>query len=584
MHPAHSPARAALALALACSAATAATPTPPLPASLQARAAGILSTYLRLSRQAVPEESNSVPDFERADPGLLPLTVAQTIVDLKQLLCCHPSGPWPTVIQATLQSAISSLQQADAMLSASHTGPTADPLPVLLVIADQQDFLDQSLDLAASTGTTALIGLLLPAVQKVREAAARTSRSLIDLALAAGVSTERLAPAEAAMRQGDTLHAAGDHGPAVVQYGQAASFAAATVTFSMNRFEQNLKSVFDVETVGWAYALSQGGVLARSGAAGAARTAADAPAKSQSPTRKMHLASVSKTMTAILMQRLLADLGISVDASIGPWLPSHWTRGAGADAITFRELMTHRSGIGQMVPPGSSGQYSSYEALRGLVAGGVAAKTFDYDNANFAMMRVLSARLQGIDLGLPGYAQADQGALAATMFLIWAQTLFGSVGVPFSCEPLANAPTRDYNFPADGNPGYVYGPMSLSCGGFGVFLSATDLARVLANLRYTGNLLGPATYTQMKTGYLGFMNPADNYNFAQGAFGKYHTHGGDWDHSSGGMNTCVMVFPINVEAAVVINSSGKNAGQANFSRGYQCSVLKWAFENAWVAS
>jgi hypothetical protein len=88
----------------------------------------------------------------------------------------------------------------------------------------------------------------------------------------------------------------------------------------------------------------------------------------------------------------------------------------------------------------------------------------------------------------------------------------------------------------------------------------------------------------LTTGYLGFMNPTDNYNFAQGSFGKYHTHGGDWDHGSGGMNTCVMVFPINVEAAVVINSSGKNAGQANFSRGYQCSVLKWAFENAWVAS
>lgn len=584
MHPALSPACAAVALALACSTAGAAAPTAPLPTTLQARGPAILGTYLKLSRQVVPEESTSVPDSEPADPGLLPMSVAKLIVDLKTALCCHTGGPWPTALQVAVQSALDQLERADALLSAGNDPiGSAAPLPVLMVIADMDYALEQALDLAASTGTGEAIALLLPAVQSAREGARRIVQSRIDLALAAGVSPHRLAPADEALRRADALHAAGDYGAAMVQYATAGGFAAGTVTFSMSRFELNLKSVFDSETIGWAYALSQGGLLARSGAAGSARTAADAPATAQSPTRKMHLASVSKTMTAIVMQRLLADLGVSVDASIGPWLPSHWTRGAGVDAITFRELMTHRSGIGQQVPPKSSGKFSSYEALRGLVDGGVADKSFKYDNANFAMMRVLSARLQGLDLGKPAYANADQGALAATMFLNWALPLFGNAGVPFSCDPLANAPTRDYNFPADGNPGYAYGPMSLSCGGFGVFLSATDLARVLANLRYTGNLLAPATYTQMKSGYMGFMDPGNQYGYAQGTFGKYFVHAGDWDHASGGMNTCVMVFPINVEAAVVINSSGKNAGQANFSRGSQCNVLKWAFENAWVA-
>lgn len=577
--------RLAVALALTCSLASAATPPLNLPGPAQARAGDIVRTYLKLLKQAVPKESDSVPDAERTDFGLLPAQLARTIDDLKALICCHSGGPWPTVIQATLQSAVAGFERADAALTAGSSDASSRYLvAVLQAMAAGQDALDQTLDLAASTGTTELVTLLIPAVQSAREGARRSSRSQIDLALTAGVSPGRLAPAEEALRQGDALHLAGDYGPAIVQYANALGFAADTVVFSMSLFEQNLKSVFDFETVGWAYALSQGGQSARSDAVGSARTAADPPSTAQSPTRKMHLASVSKTMTAIVMQRLLADLGISVDSAIGPWLPSHWTRGAGVDDISFRQLMTHRSGIGQMVPSGSSGKFSSYEALRGLVAGGVVDKRFDYDNANFAMMRVLSARLQGIDLGQPLYAKADQGALAATMFLTWAQSLFGSVGVPFSCEPLASAPTIDYRFPPDGNPGNVDGAKSLSCGGFGVFMSASDLARVLTNLRYTGNLLSAATYQQMKSGYLGFANPLYNYDYAQGVFGKYFVHGGDWDYtsgSSGGLNTCVMLFPINVEAAIVINSSGKASG-VGFSRGYQCSVLKWAFENAWV--
>ena len=66
----------------------------------------------------------------------------------------------------------------------------------------------------------------------------------------------------------------------------------------------------------------------------------------------------------------------------------------------------------------------------------------------------------------------------------------------------------------------------------------------------------------------------------------YFVHGGDWDFSNGsqgGLNTCVMLFPINVEAAVVINSSGKATGTEFSQGGYQCRVLKWAFETAWVA-
>ena len=47
--------------------------------------------------------------------------------------------------------------------------------------------------------------------------------------------------------------------------------------------------------------------------------------------------------------------------------------------------------------------------------------------------------------------------------------------------------------------------------------------------------------------------------------------------------TDVQAIPITVEAAIVIHSSGQNAGQADVSRGTPCSVLERAFASAWVA-
>jgi hypothetical protein len=159
--------------------------------------------------------------------------------------------------------------------------------------------------------------------------------------------------------------------------------------------------------------------------------------------------------------------------------------------------------------------------------------------------------------------------------------------VPFSCEPQDTNPTVQYQFPDTGNPGYVEPSRSLSCGGFGVQISAVNLARSMAYLRYTQDLLPTPAFQEMKAKFLGFSNPANGYSYAQGSFGVNHGHGGDWDHSgatNGGLDACVLMFPINVEAAVLINSSRKVLGVGYPNGGTQCGVLKWAFENAWVAN
>ena len=62
----------------------------------------------------------------------------------------------------------------------------------------------------------------------------------------------------------------------------------------------------------------------------------------------------------------------------------------------------------------------------------------------------------------------------------------------------------------------------------------------------------------------------------EGVFGVYRAHGGDYG-SDRGMAGCMMTFPINVQATLLINSRDGD----NLLGRHVCAILKEAYDTAW---
>lgn len=240
--------------------------------------------------------------------------------------------------------------------------------------------------------------------------------------------------------------------------------------------------------------------------------------------------------------------------------------------------MTQRSGMGA----NKVGQSTKLATLQAAMQLGInpADKTYVYQNANFGIFRVIIPALLGVDIY--GDPQTPPDVLAAQTYVDYLKTqVFDQNGTLPDCKPnedLFGARTLAYAFPDDGNPGVDMGDWSLGCGGGGLHLSAYELARFLARLRFTSEIISPLWRARMNDGFLGYMDPASTsgYAWANGAFGVYRGHGGDLDYGARGVDACAMSYSIAVQAVVLINSRLGNYP-------YQCAALAQAFDAAWVA-
>mmetsp|Transcript_25602 Transcript_25602/g.75544 ORF Transcript_25602/g.75544 Transcript_25602/m.75544 type:complete len:680 (-) Transcript_25602:874-2913(-) len=399
------------------------------------------------------------------------------------------------------------------------------------------------------------------------------------------------AKARARFDRGAAALAREDYVGATNHFGGALGLASNSLVFDVALFEERVKNALADRVLGYALSIAWQGQLYHGGAAlGPARTAnGDPPARLQSPAKEMHVVSVSKTLTTIVLLPLMELNGLTPDSTIAPYLPGDWDLGVGADDLTFRDLLTHRSGFGQI----SAG--NTYAALRDAIGdddrgstswcpngnGGYNAGNmgFCYNNGNFALARVLTTRLLGIEeiLGVDLAEMENPDVTTSAVFIAASKYIYANIGVGVNCRPEDDdGQTVQYNFPDGGASGYAEPDRRMECGGIGWHVSSNELAGILAYLRLTNDvLLSDTARGWMEEGFLGYMDPG-NYGWIRDAFGTYYMHGGDWFHGTGEAHACAVAFPIRLQVGLVINS----ARRADMD--YQCDLLQKAFEDAWV--
>ena len=77
-----------------------------------------------------------------------------------------------------------------------------------------------------------------------------------------------------------------------------------------------------------------------------ARAAQDAPQEAWTSDTQINLASVSKSITAVAVMKLLSDYGHSVDDPFYPLVKSQFPNvGPGVDKVTIRNLLEMKRGM-----------------------------------------------------------------------------------------------------------------------------------------------------------------------------------------------------------------------------------------------
>jgi CubicO group peptidase (beta-lactamase class C family) len=208
---------------------------------------------------------------------------------------------------------------------------------------------------------------------------------------------------------------------------------------------------------------------------------------------KMQIASMTKTLTAVTFLKLAQEKGIKTTDKIINYLPPAWTRGQNIGLITFRDLLTHHSGIIGFGDNCQNGAYAEnhWNGLKSLIEKGVVKENMRqgcYQNANFGMFRVLIPAMMGYQFS--GNDEKDNLETRTLYEKYVRENIFEKAGVT-SKGVLNNGlplPTLGYDYPYTiGEYGFDPGDFSQTTGGYGFYLSASEAAKIYSSLFSTDN-------------------------------------------------------------------------------------------------
>ncbi|MGC1375774.1 MAG: serine hydrolase domain-containing protein [Anaerolineales bacterium] len=261
----------------------------------------------------------------------------------------------------------------------------------------------------------------------------------------------------------------------------------------------------------------------------------------------MHVASVSKLITAMAMTKLLYSRNISPDEHILPWLPKYWNKGPGVDRITFRQLLTHTSGLVLVDEPGPS----DFQFMKDQIAIGAVGKP-GYRNMNFGLCRILISTIDApflFDLFGLGVTDAYWDLTTIRYYARYvSENVFAPAGVTSTFDHIGN---NALAYPYLANvPGWRSGDLSTMCGGVAWHLSVNDLLSVMATFRRRGTIVDPARAQTMLDRQFGIDVKKDT------ALGRIYAKGGFWSFDKGRFveQSNVFFLPKGMELVILANS------------------------------
>ncbi len=325
-------------------------------------------------------------------------------------------------------------------------------------------------------------------------------------------------------------------------------------TFSLNKFEQNIKDVYPPGVVGYSYAISYLEKVERFGAGGEARIAADGLKPYTTETRQ-ELFSVTKFVTAIAVCKVLGDKGKTLDEKVVDYLPANWKIHASYNDLTFEQLLSHKSGF--------SMEDRGYDSLRKMMSIVQTANSYNYNNANYALCRILLPYLyHGNANFLPAENQnINETATALSFRTLIREIVLKQAGLQYWDK----ADFKDWNhqglslfqytrYYLKSNLAIASGTNSddvVIAGSRGLTLTSYEVAQILTAFEKK-ELISELWMNEMKNKKCGFDSWID------GTHGKYYWKNGGWTTNTGtGGETIIMVFPNGVRVSLNSNSNRK---------------------------
>ncbi len=326
-------------------------------------------------------------------------------------------------------------------------------------------------------------------------------------------------------------------------------------SYHFDEMGKKLESKLGSGCVGMQYSITENGQLRTENAIGLRVLPIDGLELPYTTTTRKSVHSCSKTITAVALVAQMNKYNVKLDDAIGDFLPERWNLNPSMSSITFRNLLTHRSGL-----TGTRDDFASMKEY--MTSSGIFLPTANavYANVNYSLLRLIIPMINPSiknDIN-NNYTDtyADQTLSNAYVNIVRELVLIPS-GINAAVAPAiwdgsaTLGPTRNYNFSDQSVSGYTHTDQTLLTGAGGWYMNTNEYAAFLAHL--FGNKIPNVDATMLMNNRLGMWN--GNWNET-----NFFDHNGSITSTLGRGGVCqwIHIPTSNITMVVQINSQNNN--------------------------